>query len=274
MMFSQDVQFALRTLRKNPGFACAAVLALALGIGANSAMFSVIDGILLRPLPFPQSDRLVNVWESNVERNFPKFPVAPANYYDWRAQNHVFSDLGAYQQNTFNLASNEGEPERYIGAICDRGFFSALDVTPLLGRVLSDEEDQSGRDGVVILSYGVWKQRFGGDPKIVGQTLTMDGRPRTVIGVMRQDFEYPPKATMRTGHAAIFTGCASSAGCGTASPWNAPAPNFRLSEHDSPGSIRISTRARALQYYRRSTMRSATSDRLSSSCWRRSHSYC
>jgi putative ABC transport system permease protein len=195
-MLSQDVHFAARTLRKNPGFACAAVFALALGIGANSAMFSVIDGVLLRPLPFPNQDRLVNVWETDIERKLPRFIVAPANYYDWRAQNHVFSDLGAFQQTTFNLASTEGEPERYIGANCDRGFFSVLGVSPLLGRVLTDEEDQTGRDGVLILGYGVWKQRFGGDPKIVGQTLTMDGRPRTIIGVMPQNFEYPPKATM------------------------------------------------------------------------------
>src|SRR6266853_3729610 len=101
MTMLQDLQFALRTLHKNPGFTCAAVFALALGIGANSAMFSVIDGVLLRPLPFPHSERLVNVWETNLKRNLPRFVVAPANYYDWRKQNPSFSSLGAYQQNTF-----------------------------------------------------------------------------------------------------------------------------------------------------------------------------
>jgi len=196
MILFQDLQFAFRTLRKNPGFTFAAVLALGLGVGANSAMFSVIDGVLLRPLPFPQPERIVNVWETNLKRNFPKFPVAPGNYYDWKAQNHVFADIGAYQQNTFNLASNENEPERYLGAICDRGFFAALGISPVLGRVFTDDEDQPGRDGVVILGNGIWKQRFGGDPKIIGQNLILDGRPRTVIGVMPEGFQYPPQATM------------------------------------------------------------------------------
>jgi putative ABC transport system permease protein len=192
----QDLTFALRTFRKNPGFTLAAVFALGLGMGANSAMFSVIDGVLLRPLPFPRSDRLVNVWENNLKRNIPRFVVAPANYYDWRKQNQSFSALGAYQQNTFNLASHEGEPERFIGTISDRGFFDALGVKPALGRIFTEEEDQPGRDGVVILGSGVWRQRFGGDPKIVGQTLIMNGKPRTVIGVLPEGFEYPPQSVM------------------------------------------------------------------------------
>ncbi len=133
MSLLQDLKFALRTFRKNPGFTFAAVFALGLGMGANSAMFSVIDGVLLRPLPFPRSERLVNLWENNLKRNIPRFTVAPANYYDWRKQNQAFSALGAYQQNTFNLASREGEPERFLGAICDRGFFDAFGVQPVLG---------------------------------------------------------------------------------------------------------------------------------------------
>src|SRR5260370_12903106 len=132
----------------------------------------------------------------NVQRNFPKVPGAPGYFYDWRAQNHVFSDVGAYQQNTFNLATNENEPERYIGAICDHGFFAALEISPVLGRIFTDDEDQPGRDGVVILGNGIWKQRFGADPKIIGQNLILDGRPRTVIGVMPEGFQYPPQSTM------------------------------------------------------------------------------
>src|ERR1700730_15002995 len=196
MSLLQDLNFALRTFRKNPGFTLAAVFALGLGMGANSAMFSVIHGVLLRPLPFPRSERLVNIWENDLKRNIPRFVVAPANYYDWRKQNQSFSALGAYQQNTCNLASQEGEPERFIGTISDRGFFDALGVKPALGRIFSEEEDQPGRDGVVILGYGVWRQRFGGDPKIGGQTLIMNGKPRTVIGVMPEGFEYPPQSVM------------------------------------------------------------------------------
>src|SRR5260370_26379264 len=174
MTLFQDLQFAFRTLRKNPGFTVAAVLALGLGVGANSAMFSVIDGVLLRPLPFPQPEHLANVWETDFKRNLPKFLVAPGNYYEWRAQNRVFADLGAYQQNTFNLATNENEPERYIGAICDRGFFDTLEIPPVLGRIFTDDEDQPGRDGVVILGNCIWKQRFGADPNISGQNLMFD----------------------------------------------------------------------------------------------------
>jgi putative ABC transport system permease protein len=196
MTLLDDLRFTLRTLRKNPGFGLAAVLALALGIGANSAMFSVIDGILLRPLPFPQSERLVNVWETNAVRNLPKFPVASANYTDWRKQNQVFSALGSYQGATFNLATTEGAPERYVGAICDRGFFDVLGVSPLLGRVFTQDEEPAGRNGVIILGYGVWKQRFGGDPKVIGQSLQMDGISRIVIGVMPENFQYPPLSTM------------------------------------------------------------------------------
>ncbi len=108
MTLLQDFQFAIRTFRKPPGFTLAAVLALALGIGANSAMFSLVDGVLLRPLPFAHSDRLVNVWETNLVRSIPRMVAAPGNYYDWRVQNHVFSAMGAYQQSTFTLASTEG----------------------------------------------------------------------------------------------------------------------------------------------------------------------
>ncbi|HYL37639.1 MAG TPA: ABC transporter permease [Bryobacteraceae bacterium] len=192
----QDLSFAVRSLRKHPGFALAAVSALALGIGANSAMFSVLDAVLLRPLPFPHSDRLVNIWETNLVRNIPRFVAAPANYYDWRNQNQVFSAMGAYQANTFNLATQEGAPERHVGVICDRGFFDALQVSPMLGRVFTDDEDQAGRDNVVILGYGVWRQRFGGDPNIVGRSLVLDAKPHIVIGVMPEGFAYPPLTTM------------------------------------------------------------------------------
>ena len=196
MQLFQDLQFALRTLRKNPGFTFAAVFALALGIGANSAMFSVIDGVLLRPLPYAHPEQLVNVWESDLKRNLPRLVAAPGNYYDWVKQNQVFSAMGAYQQSTFNLASNEGEPERFLGAICDPEFFPVLQVAPLLGRAFTREEDQPGRDGVIMLGYGVWRQRFGGDPKIIGRILTLDGRPRTIVGVMPEGFAYPAQAAM------------------------------------------------------------------------------
>jgi predicted permease len=191
MTLLQDLQYSIRTLRKNPGFTLAAILALGLGIGANS----LIDGVLLRPLPFAQSDRLVNVWETSLARNIPRMVAAPGNYYDWRHQN-VFSAIGAYQQSTFTLASNEAEPERFLGAICDTGFFATLHVSPIQGRLFTDDEDQPGRGEVVLIGYGLWRQRFGGDPKVVGRTLTLEGHPRTVIGIMPEDFQYPGQSVM------------------------------------------------------------------------------
>lgn len=190
-----DLRFALRTFRKRPGFTAAVVLALALGIGANSAMFSVINGVLLRPLPFPRQERLVDIWDTNPKRNLPQLPAAPGNYYDWRTQNEVLSAMGAWQINIFNLGVSDSEPERYVGAIVDRGFFDTLGVTPMLGRVLTEEEQTPGRDGVLILSYGVWRQRFAGDPHILGRVVPMNGRARAIIGVMPEGFDYPAQAS-------------------------------------------------------------------------------
>ncbi len=194
----QDIKYTLRTLRKSPVFALSAILAAGLGIGATSAIFSIVDGVLLRPLPFPKSERLVNVWESNVKRNIPRMVTAPGNYYDWKSQNQVLSATGAYQGATLNLASPEGEPERFIGAFADPGFFTALQVAPFLGRTFTEEEDQPDHNDVVILSYNLWQQRFGADTGIVGRNLNLDGRPRTVVGVMPKGFEYPPTATIWT----------------------------------------------------------------------------
>jgi predicted permease len=196
MPLAQNLKFAFRMARRSPAVALSAILAAGLGIGATSAMFSIIDGVLLRPLPFPAPQQLVNVWESVPARNLPRFVVAPGNYYDWRTQQHVFSNLGAYQQAAFNLAAPGSEPERFIGATCDTGFFATLGVSPMMGRLFTDEEDQPGHDGVVVLSYGVWKQRFGGDDHILGRSLDINGKKRTVLGVMPRGFEYPPQSAM------------------------------------------------------------------------------
>jgi putative ABC transport system permease protein len=193
---TDNCKYALRVMRRSPAVTAAAVLAAGLGIGAAASMFTIVDGVLLRPLPFPRSEQLVNVWETNPGRDLPRMPAAPGNYYDWRSQNRSFSAIGAYQMGTFNLASGGSEPERFIGATTDAGFFAALHVAPVLGRVFTAEEDQPGHDDVVVLSYGVWRQRFGGEPGILGRKLTLDARPRTVIGVMPEGFEYPTQATM------------------------------------------------------------------------------
>jgi putative ABC transport system permease protein len=191
----QDLAFGLRNLRRQPGFTITAVLALAAGIGANSAMFSVVDGVLLRPLPFQKPERLVNVWESVPKRNIPRFPAPVGNYLDWRSMNHVFSEMGAYTQAAFSLASPT-EPERYLGALCDAGLFPALQVAPILGRSFNFEDNLPGRDTVAVIGYGLWKQRFGGDAHILGQQITLDGKSRTIIGVMPEGFNFPGQSVL------------------------------------------------------------------------------
>jgi putative ABC transport system permease protein len=191
----RDFAFAFRTMRRSPGFAITAILALAAGIGANSAMFSVIDGVLLRPLPFQNPDRLVNIWEVDLQRNIPRFPAPVGNYLDWRTMNHVLSSMGAYTQTAFSLSSST-EPERYIGALSDSGLFPTLGVNPVLGRPFNGEDDLPGRDNVAIIGYGLWKQRFGGDSHILGRQIILDGKSRTIVGVMPLGFSYPVQSVV------------------------------------------------------------------------------
>src|SRR5262249_51591141 len=162
MHLGQNLKFAFRLLRRNPALAASAILITALGIGATAAMFSAADGILLRPLPFPRAELLVNIWESSPRRDLPTMAAAPGNYMDWRAQNKSMAAMGAWQQATFNLASGDSEPERFLGALTDSGFFTVLGVRPALGRAFREEETQPGKDGAVLLSWSVWQQRFGG----------------------------------------------------------------------------------------------------------------
>jgi putative ABC transport system permease protein len=196
MDLGQNLKFALRIVRRNPALAASAILITALGIGATAAMFSAADGILLRPLPFPHAELLVNVWESSPQRDLPTMAAAPGNYVDWRAQNQSMAAMGAWQQATFNLASRDSEPERFQGALTDGGFFAVLGVQPALGRVYTEDETQPGKDGVVLLSWSVWQQRFGADRSIVGREIDINFRQRTVIGVMPAGFDYPLQSTM------------------------------------------------------------------------------
>jgi putative ABC transport system permease protein len=178
-----DLKFALRQLLKNPGFTAVVVLTLALGIGANTAIFSVVNAILLRPFPYKNANRLVWIWENNLAKNIPMNPASPANLTDWRDQNHVFESLSAWDGQDFNLTDG-GEPERVLGGRVFANFFEVLGVRPVLGRTFRAEEDRAGGDRVVLLSHGLWQRRFGGDTNVLGKTLTVHGNSFTVIGVM------------------------------------------------------------------------------------------
>lgn len=182
----QDLRYGLRMLAKNPGFTAVAVLALALGIGANSAIFSVVNTVLLRPLPYKNPEQLVMVWDEQTHLGFPKDTPSPANFLDWRQQNTVFTGMSALIESSFNL-TGAGEPERLDGRRVSANFFSLLGVEPQLGRSFVPEEDKPGTR-VVILSYGLWQRRFGGDPTVIGRAINLSGQSYTVVGVMPQYF--------------------------------------------------------------------------------------
>src|SRR5215471_1694875 len=194
----QDIRYGLRQLRKSPGFTAVAVITLALGIGANTAIFSVVNGVLLRPLPYPDEGRLVRVWHVPPPKSFPgmtTFAVSPANYLDWAHQNHVFERMAIYTYRGFTLTGGE-KPEQINAGAVSSGFFETLGVQPLLGRTLLAEEDQPGRSTVVVLSYRFWQEHFGSSRDIVGRTMQMDGRNFLVAGVMPPSFRLPDIAEM------------------------------------------------------------------------------
>ncbi len=195
-MILAQIRHALRSLRKNPGFALAAIVALGAGIGANTAMFSVVDGILLRPLPYPHSEELVIVRSTIPGKSIDNMPHAAGDYFDFQQQNRVFARMSAYQNAGFGLATANAEPERYAGAAVLPDFFNVFQIQPALGRVFTPEESQPGKDGVVLLSYGLWQERFGGRANILGETVNLNGRTRTIVGVTPPGFAYPDIARL------------------------------------------------------------------------------
>src|SRR5215470_14312089 len=189
----QDIRYAGRTLRKSRGFAVAAILVLALGIGANTAIFSVVNSVLLRPLAFPQPDQLVQIWHTPPQKSFPgmkEFAVSAANYLDWAAQNHVFQQMSIYSWSHYNL-TGKGEPQFISARGVSAEFFSVLQAEPIIGRVFSRDEDQPGHNHVAILSENFWRNQFGADPGIVGQDISLDGSAYRVIGVIPAKFQFP-----------------------------------------------------------------------------------
>jgi len=183
-----DLRYALRSLLKTPGFTSVAVLTLALGIGANAAIFSVVNGVLLRPLPYPEPDRLV--WISEAGRGWSGGPIAYPNFVDWRAQQTVFESMGVFKGASYTLVGH-GEPELLPAAQMTAGVFRALRVRPALGRVFNNEEDRPGGSPVIVLSHSFWQSRFGGNPHILNRPVTLGETVYTVIGVMPAGFTFP-----------------------------------------------------------------------------------
>ena len=198
--FFQDLRFAARQLRKSPGFSAIAVLTLALGIGANTAIFSVVNGVLLRALPFKDPSRIVRVWHTPPAKSFPgidRFSVSAANYLDWKRDNHVFEQMAIYSYRGFTL-TGVAQPLQVDAVSVSSGFFETLGVAPLFGRFFTADEDQPGHTHVVILSYRFWQEHFGANPDIVNHNITMDGQNYLVAGVMPASFRFPDFGQMWT----------------------------------------------------------------------------
>ena len=185
----KDIRYGVRGLLKRPGFTAIALITLALGIGANTAIFSVVNAVLLRPLPFRDPDQLVIVWEDATFAGFPRNTPAPANYVDWKTQNQSFVDMAASHETSFNL-TGDGEPERVAAYSVNANFFPLFGVQPLLGRSFSDEEDRPGANKVAVLSYSLWQSRYGGDRQILNRDIQLNGEKHTVIGVMPASFQF------------------------------------------------------------------------------------
>ena len=195
-----DLQLGFRILRRNPGFAVTAILLLALGIGANTAIFSVVNAVLFRPLPYQDSSRIMQIWHVPPAKSFPGmtlFSVSPANYLDWRSQNHSFEDMAAYGGARFNVGGKE-RPESIQAAPVAPGFFSILRVQPILGRDFTPDDDRPGQGHVVVLGNALWRERYGADPDVVGRNIVLDGETYTVIGVMPRTFNFPSWAQLWT----------------------------------------------------------------------------
>src|SRR2546430_16520482 len=189
----QDTRYGVRMLIKTPGVTFVVILALALGIGANTAIFSVINAVVLRPLPYDHAEQLLFLNERSPVLD--EMSISYPNFTDWRNQNHVFEKIGVYNRGSYNLTGS-GEAERIPTAQVSADLFSALRVNPFIGRVFTNDEDQPGAAPVVVLGYGLWQRRFGGQTSVLNQTLTLNGKSYTVIGVMPSDYAYPSRVDM------------------------------------------------------------------------------
>jgi putative ABC transport system permease protein len=194
----QDMRYGARTLVRSPGFTVVAVLSLALGIGANTAIFSVVNGVLLRPLPYSESKRIVAVWHTPPQASFPgmqRFSVSPANYLDWKEQSRAYEQMAVYQYAGLSLSAGS-DPVPVTGAAVSSDFFSVLRTQASRGRTFSPEEEQQGREQVVVLGHGLWQRAFGANPNVIGQTVTLNSRPYNVVGIMPAGFEFPAEAEL------------------------------------------------------------------------------
>jgi putative ABC transport system permease protein len=189
----QDLRYARRALARSPGFTATAIAIAAVGIGATSAAFTMVDHVLIRPLLFPRQDRLVKMREDDLGGQRRFFDVSPANYRDWKAMSRSYDSMGAYRGLSVNLTGGIGEPQNIQGASLTWEVLPTLGISPAMGRVFTAEDDRDSAPGTVILSHGLWQERFGGDPAILGRRVELDNKAYTVIGVMPREFYFPTR---------------------------------------------------------------------------------
>jgi putative ABC transport system permease protein len=194
----RDIRFGVRALVHSPIFSVVTVLSLALGIGANTAIFSVVNGLLLRPLPYPEAEQIVDVWHTPPQQSFPglkRFSVSPANYLDWKAQSTSFEQMAIYGYGGLSLSTST-DPVPLTAAMVSSDFFSVLRTNPMLGRTFTPDEEQPGHDQVVVISHGLWQKAFGANPNIIGQPVTLNSRSFTVVGIMPAGFQFPQEVEL------------------------------------------------------------------------------
>lgn len=191
----RDMRYAVRMLLRNPGFTTIALLTFAVGIGVNTAVFSVFNGVLLRPLPYPEADRITMMWVDNrfqgIKEDIGSYPT----YRDWREQSASFEHVAAYTPSNFTLTGSD-EPERLPGAQTTASFFDVMGLQPVLGRLYTEAQETPGNDAVVVISHGLWQRKFGGAPDVLGKTLTLNGNAHEIIGVMPSELRVPPLAQL------------------------------------------------------------------------------
>ena len=192
---ARDVRYAVRMLLRNPGFTTVALLTFAVGIGVNTAVFSVFNGVLLRPLPYPDADRITMMWVDNRQQGIKDDIGSYPGYRDWREQSTSFEHVAAYTPSNFTLTGS-GDPERIAGAQTTANFFSVIGLQPILGRLYTEENETPGKDRVVLLSHGLWQRTFGGARDVLGRTLTLNGDPHEIIGVMPPELRVPATAQL------------------------------------------------------------------------------
>lgn len=194
----QDLRYGIRMLAKKPGFTLVAIITLALGIGATTAIFSVVNAVLLRPLPFGEPERLLSITERDTSRgrsvdsdNSISYP----NFFDWRAHNQVFESIAVYRYNSYTLTDNDGMPAALTGVVASSDLFQLLGAAPHIGRSFLPEEEQPGSTIPVMLSHGLWQRRFGGDPHVPGRSVALNGKSFQIVGVMTAGFKFPLQGT-------------------------------------------------------------------------------